>query len=79
MVARARPLATAEDLLRGTGDARREIVRGAIVEKAAPIGEHAGAQSYVALLIKGPFQRRPVPDHPKGHPVHRVRAFDARA
>lgn len=37
----------------------REIVRGSIVEKAAPSAEHADAQSYLALLIKGPFQRRP--------------------
>jgi Uma2 family endonuclease len=59
MSARAHLPATAEDLLRSPDDARREVVRGVIVEKAAPTGEHADAQSYVALLVKGPFQRRP--------------------
>ncbi len=59
MSARAHPLATADDLLRSPEGARMEVVRGALVEKAAPTGEHADAQSYVALLIKGPFQRRP--------------------
>ncbi|HEY5243191.1 MAG TPA: Uma2 family endonuclease [Polyangiaceae bacterium] len=59
MSARAQRLATAEDLLRLGDDAHVEVIRGAIVEKAAPTGEHAGAQSYVTLLIKGPFQRRP--------------------
>ncbi|MBV9947427.1 MAG: Uma2 family endonuclease, partial [Myxococcales bacterium] len=59
MIARRRPLATAEDLRLCPEDARMEVVRGAVVEKAAPTGEHADAQSYVTLLIKGPFQRRP--------------------
>src|SRR5579859_3156259 len=59
MSARAHRLATAEDLVRSRDDERREVVRGAIVEKAAPTGEHANAQSYVAHLVKGPFQRRP--------------------
>ncbi|HEX4449143.1 MAG TPA: Uma2 family endonuclease [Polyangiaceae bacterium] len=59
MSARAPRLATAEDLVRFPDDARREIVRGAIVEKAAPSAEHADAQSALALLIKGPFQRKP--------------------
>jgi Uma2 family endonuclease len=58
MVVRSRPLATSDDLLRVPDDVRREVVRGVVVEKAAPTGEHAGAQSYVTLLIKGPFQRR---------------------
>jgi hypothetical protein len=40
-------------------DARREVLRGVVVEKAAPTAEPADAQSYVALLVKGPFQRRP--------------------
>jgi Uma2 family endonuclease len=57
--ARARPAATAEDLLRLTGDRRMEVIGGALVEKAAPTGEHSNAQSFVATLIKGPFQRRP--------------------
>ena len=59
MAARPSSLATAEDLLRAPEDARLEVVRGVLVEKAAPSGEHADAQSYVTLLIKGPFQRRP--------------------
>src|SRR5579859_6724393 len=59
MTARAKPMALAADLVRMDEDRRREIVRGAIVEKAEPTGEHADAQSYVATLIKGPFQRPP--------------------
>jgi hypothetical protein len=64
--ARALSLATADDLVRSPGGARMEVVRGALVEKAAPSGEHADAQSYVALLIKGPFQRRPGSGGPGG-------------
>jgi Uma2 family endonuclease len=52
-------MALAADLVRLDDDRRHEIVRGAIVEKAEPTGEHADAQSYVATLIKGPFQRPP--------------------
>jgi Uma2 family endonuclease len=59
MSTRGRPPATAEDLARYPDDARMEVVRGVLVEKAAPTGEHAGAQSSVAHLIKGPFQRKP--------------------
>jgi len=66
MSARARPLATAADLVRAFAGARLEVVRGALVEKAAPTGEHADAQSYIALLIKGPFQRRPGGGGPGG-------------
>ena len=59
MSALPRPLATAEDLARLPDDAHMEVVRGALVEKAAPSAEHANAQSYVTVLIKGPFQRCP--------------------
>jgi hypothetical protein len=41
MSARARSFATARDLLRLPDDVGREIVRGSIVEKAAPTAEHA--------------------------------------
>jgi Uma2 family endonuclease len=58
MSSTARALATAEDLLRLPGDARMEVIHGALVEKAAPTGEHGDAQSFVVLLLKGPFQRR---------------------
>ena len=54
MAARPSSLATAEDLLRAPEDARLEVVRGVLVEKAAPSGEHADAQSYVTLLIISP-------------------------
>jgi Uma2 family endonuclease len=66
MSARARALATAEDLLGLPGEARMEVVRGALVEKAAPSAEHADAQSFIAVLIKGPFQRRPGGGGPGG-------------
>jgi Uma2 family endonuclease len=66
MSARVRPLATAKDLAASSDEARLEVVRGALVEKAAPTGEHADAQSYVALLIKGPFQRKPGAGGPGG-------------
>ena len=38
-------------------DSRAEVVRGAIVEKAAPSFEHGDAQSSLAELLKPPFQR----------------------
>jgi hypothetical protein len=60
MPARAHFLATAEDLFRAPDDARRDVVRGVVVEKAAPTGEHADAQSYVALLSRVPFSVAPV-------------------
>jgi Uma2 family endonuclease len=34
-----------------------ELIDGTIVEKAAPSGEHAGAQTGIILTIGGPFQR----------------------
>jgi Uma2 family endonuclease len=58
MSSSARALATAADLLRLPGDANMEVIHGALVEKAAPTGEHGDAQSFVVLLLKGPFQRR---------------------
>jgi Uma2 family endonuclease len=60
-----RKLATFADLAR-LGDVSAEVIRGAIVEKAAPSAEHGDAQSFVALLIKGPFQRRPGNGGPGG-------------
>jgi Uma2 family endonuclease len=59
MSAPARKLSTASELLQLPDDAHVEVVRGTLVEKAAPTGEHADAQSYVAALLKPPFQRRP--------------------
>lgn len=49
--------ATAADLAALPDEKRAEVVRGAIVEKAAPSFEHGDAQSAIAELLKGPFQR----------------------
>jgi Uma2 family endonuclease len=53
----ARRLWTAADLTRLPAGVRAELIHGAIVEKAAPSAEHGDAQSQIAVLIKGPFQR----------------------
>ncbi len=51
--------ATLADLLSIPPDQRfHEIIDGELVQKANPSGEHGDAQSAVASLIKGPFQRR---------------------
>jgi|SRR5579859_7817312 len=62
----ARRLATSVDLADLPDGSRAEVIRGAIVEKAAPSAEHGDAQSQLAVLIKGPFQRPPGGGGPGG-------------
>lgn len=49
--------ATAADLAALQSGVRAEVIRGAIVEKAAPSYEHGDAQSSIAEILKPPFQR----------------------
>ncbi len=59
--------ATLADLLAIPEDERfHEIIDGELVRKAMPSFEHGDAQSALALLIKGPFQRRPGGTPPGG-------------
>jgi Uma2 family endonuclease len=62
----ARRLATAVDLARLPEGVCAEVIHGAIVERAAPSAEHGDAQSQLAVLIKGPFQRSPGRGGPGG-------------
>jgi Uma2 family endonuclease len=61
----AKKLSTASDLA-ALGDAQVEVVNGNVVEKAAPTAEHGDAQSFLAALIKLPFQRKPGSGGPGG-------------
>ena len=45
-------------LARG-GDARVELIRGSVVEKAAPTAEHSSAQGGVDRRVGGKFNRQP--------------------
>ena len=49
--------ATAADLARLPDTVHAEVIRGVIVEKAAPSYEHGEAQSSLAEILKPPFQR----------------------
>ncbi|MBA2542581.1 MAG: Uma2 family endonuclease [Deltaproteobacteria bacterium] len=55
--ARRTNAATASDLAALPDKQPAEVIRGAIVEKAAPSYEHGDAQSSLAELLKPPFQR----------------------
>jgi Uma2 family endonuclease len=50
-------LATAADLALLPDPVRAEVIRGVIVQKAAPSYEHGDAQSSLAEILKPPFQR----------------------
>jgi Uma2 family endonuclease len=49
-------LATAADLAARPERPRAEVIRGAIVEKAAPSFEHGDAQGWLAAILKPPYQ-----------------------
>lgn len=51
-----RGLATVADLLGRPGDERLELIRGTLVEKAAPTAEHAGAQLGAGSTLTEFFQ-----------------------
>ncbi|MEP6654738.1 MAG: Uma2 family endonuclease [Myxococcales bacterium] len=58
--AHVRRLATAADLLEIPEASRfHEVIAGELVQKAAPSGEHGGAQAALAGSLFGPFSRRP--------------------
>jgi Uma2 family endonuclease len=50
-------LATAADLLALPEERRAEVIRGVIVEQAAPGGAHGGVQVALAGVLFDPFQR----------------------
>lgn len=52
------PRKTVEDLLALKGDRRFELIEGALVEKAAPTGEHGHAQGVALAALIPPFMRR---------------------
>ena len=53
--------ATAVDLeaLEASGEERREVVDGVVVEKASPSGVHANAQTALATILRVAFDRAP--------------------
>lgn len=51
--------ATLEEALARPDWERVELIRGTLVEKAAPTREHAGAQLGLAVRLANPFQRKP--------------------
>lgn len=59
VTARTTELATFADLQALPDDARAEVIRGALVEKAWPSGEHSGAQCALGGLLARRFQRHP--------------------
>jgi Uma2 family endonuclease len=62
-------LATFEDLARAPDPDRLEIIHGAIVERAAPSGEHSAGSTKIGAILD-PFHRRPSDRHPGGWWVH---------
>ena len=61
-----RPLATIEEALARPESERVELIRGTIVQKAAPTGEHSGAQVHFILQVGDRFDRRPGGHWPGG-------------
>ena len=58
--------ATVEDLLARDPEERLELIRGTLVEKAAPTSEHARAQSGVDRRVGDGFARKPGGRFPGG-------------
>jgi Uma2 family endonuclease len=52
------PTATIADWLAQPDDARRELIDGELIEKAAPTFEHGRAQGHTVGALGGPFDRR---------------------
>lgn len=61
-----RPAATVEELLRRGDDERLELIRGTLVEKAAPSGEHGFAQAGLVQRLGASFSRKPGGRSPGG-------------
>ncbi len=59
--------ATIDEFYAIPGDQRfHELIGGELIEKAAPSGEHADAQSGIIVAVRGPFQRTPGRGGPGG-------------
>ena len=56
-VTAARRASTPEEFLARFGDERVELIRGSVVEKASPSGEHSSAQGGIDRRIGNPFNR----------------------
>jgi Uma2 family endonuclease len=50
---------TPEEFLARHGDERVELIRGSVVEKASPSGEHSSAQGGINRRVGNPFNRKP--------------------
>jgi Uma2 family endonuclease len=59
MVAPKRHAATIADALARPESDRVELIRGSLVEKAAPTGEHSEAQVHIDRRVGDRFDRRP--------------------
>lgn len=54
-----RPVSTLEEALARPESERVELIRGTLVRKAAPTGEHGTAQSHIVAGVIPQFDRRP--------------------
>jgi|GEM_PF-4651459 len=50
---------TPEEFLARHGDERVELIRGTVVEKASPSGEHSRAQGSIDRRVGNVFDRKP--------------------
>lgn len=58
-IAPKRPPATIEDALARPESERVEVIRGTLVHKAAPAGEHSVAQAHLIRSVGNRFDRKP--------------------
>jgi len=65
MVIAAQP-ATIEEALARPEEERVELIRGTLVQKAAPTGEHGGTQLDIARTVSNRFSRKPSGRGPGG-------------
>ncbi len=61
-----RPVATIDDALARPESERIELIRGRLVKKAAPTGEHGTAQAHIVAGVIPHFDRRPGGQWPGG-------------
>jgi len=57
-IAPQRPVATVNDLLARSEDEHLELIRGTLIEKAAPTAEHAEAQGGTATVLSSLFRNK---------------------
>lgn len=65
-IATKRLVATLEDALARPESDRVELIRGSLVQKAAPAGEHGAAQLALGYAVRARFSRRPGGQWPGG-------------